>query len=160
MRRRHSATLGLCAVLLLAAAAHADPSDPYESDRGGLLVPGGYPIFINSSAPLSSQPLTPVEIPKNAILEGKVFGQGCQFAISAPITLAYNATKLSAAFGSGGYVKAMKQIKHKNPDIKGIYDEMIDEHSLSILGVFQYLCVEVHARAYTLPASPGANGKS
>ena len=106
---------------------------------------------MDSSAPLSSQPLLPSEIPKDAAFSGKVFGEGCQFAVSAPLTLAYNATKLSVAFGGGGYMKAIMEIKNRRPDINGIYDEMIDEHSLSILGIFQYLCVEVHARAYKLP---------
>jgi len=140
---------GLC--LCAASAAFAD-REGYQA-RPGLLRVGGFVLFYNAQGPLSSVPMTRRELPKDALPSAEVFGKSCQHGLSIPLSASLRAQSISGAVGDGGYRKAVEKIRLAHPEVIGLYDVRIDHHTISILGIYKRLCVEVTARS--LISRPG-----
>ena len=105
-------------------------------------------MFFSTEGPLAYRPLTRSEIPKNAVLMGRVSGQSCQFSLAIPLSASARGTSISGAIGNGTYSKIIKQIEKEHAGLRGIYDAKVDLHSTTILGIFGRLCTEIDAQAY------------
>jgi hypothetical protein len=137
----------LAAVLALAIAG---PAGAQEEDGAepGLLVPGGYVVFLNATGPLSYATMTPRDVPPGAVRIGRVTGRACQVGVAVPVTGSASAARISGGGGVGGFERAVQDIRERHPGLRGIYDVMVDVHSLNVLTVFRRLCVEVTALGF------------
>lgn len=108
---------------------------------------GGFIVFYNSQGPLSSVLMTRRELPPDAVPAAEVFGKSCQHGLSIPISASLRSQSISGAVGDGGYRRAVENIRREHPDVIGLYDVRVDEHTTSILGIYKRLCVEVTARS-------------
>ncbi len=136
--------LALLCALLAAGPAAADESQA----RPGLIPVGGIMLFYNSSGPLSFVSMTRSELPRGATLLGEVRARSCQFGLSIPLGLDPGAMSLSGAAGDGGFKKALAGLQKERPELSGIYDVKVDNHLVSVLGIFRRLCVEVTALGF------------
>lgn len=144
-------TGGLLALALASAAPRALAAGAQTQNASpGILTVGGFYLFYNETAPLSFVPSVASELPKNRVELGEVSGSSCQHGVSIPTSLSLHATDISAAAGNGGYFKAIQNIRLAHPGMAGIYDVRADQRSLSILGVYRRLCIDVVARAFAL----------
>ena len=139
----------LFACLALPPAAQAQQEDLGEA-RVGLIAPGGILLFFDSVGPMSYVTMTPKDLPADAIPAGEVRGEGCQHSLSIPLgsPLSPARQSISGAGGRGGFGKALRMIRERNPGLRGLYDVKVDDHVLSILGFYRRLCVEITARAF------------
>jgi hypothetical protein len=113
----------------------------------------GYFIVYDVEGTLSFEPSTRWELSKNIADAGEVFGESCAYGLSVPIALNLNATQVSGAYGEDGYNKAIKFILLAHPGILGIYDVKADRHTISVLGLFTRICLELSARGFKAIAS-------
>jgi hypothetical protein len=134
-------------VIGLLGCGSVQAREEYEA-KPGLLVPSGLITFVHSQGPLSYASLTRRELPPDAVNAGPVSAQSCQYALSVPLSLSLSATSVSGAAGNGGYDKALRNLSKTRPELRGLYDVIVDLHRTSVLGVFSRLCTEIHARAY------------
>jgi len=116
--------------------------------RPALIVPGGLVLFYNSEGPLSYETTSRREIPSDAVDAGPVYAQSCQYALTIPLSLSLSATSIAGAAGNGSYKKAMQEINGQHPQLRGLYEVIVDLHQTSVLGIFSRLCTEIHARGY------------
>jgi hypothetical protein len=140
MRRAAALSAALVAAAAAAAPAFADSSDEAWP---GLIVPSGFVLFYDTTGTLSYPSAS--RLPPQAEPLGKVKGRGCQYMLSVPLSLALRSNSASGAAGRGGYDAAFKDIRKAHPELRGIYDVKVDDHELSILGVFTRVCTEVTA---------------
>ncbi len=138
----------LSAALLVILAAAPRAEKPTYRAKSGVLVMGGFLVFHDTEGPLSFVSLTHSELPTDAQKIGPVFGKGCQHGLSIPLSASFDSTKISGAAGKGGARKALKKIREKHGEIRGLYDVKVDTHITSILGLYRRQCVEIHARAF------------
>jgi hypothetical protein len=138
-----SVLLGMTLILAGALPVRGD----YQA-RPALIVPGGMVLFYNSEGPLSYESMSHRELPSDAVDAGPVYMQSCQFSLTVPLSYSLSATSFSGAAGNGSYNKAMRELRDKNPKLRGLYDVMVDLHQTSVLGIFSRLCTEIHARSY------------
>jgi hypothetical protein len=136
-----------CLVAALVVPQAALGQSGYEASTG-IIRPGGFVLFLSASGPLSYATLTPGDLPGDALRLGPVRGRGCQFAIATPIINIAGIPRLSAGAGSGGFDKALQNIRERYPDLQGLYDVKIDVHMVNILTVFQRLCTEITAQGF------------
>jgi len=138
--------LGLI-ILCLTMALPATARESYEAEPS-LIQPGGLILFFNDQGPLSYASLT--RKPKDAIDVGEVTCTSCQNAVSIPLLTSLNGrnSSVAAALGNGGFDQALMSLKSEHPDLKGIYNVMVDVHRVSILGIFGRLCTEVTGRGF------------
>jgi hypothetical protein len=57
-------------------------------------------------------------------------------------------TRVSGGGGVGGFERAVRDILERHPGLRGIYDVMIDVHTLNVLTFFRRLCTEVTALGF------------
>ncbi|MBI3547566.1 MAG: hypothetical protein HY078_00800 [Elusimicrobia bacterium] len=138
----------LAALLLLATLGAANAQEDGSGAAPGLMNPGGLVLFYNDVAPLSFVTMTPKDLPPGVVLGGDVKGRSCQHGLAVPIAANFRATSLSAAAGDGSQRKALEGIKAENPDVAGLFDIRIDDHTFIILGIYKRSCVEITARAF------------
>ena len=142
----------LAAILLAGAPALAsDETGDAGLAHYGLIFPGGLLLFYDAQGPLSLLPLTPKDLPAGAVQAGMVYGESCQHGVSIPLLGQLAGSpfgSVAGAAGSGGYDRALENIKKAHPDLRGIYDVRIDEHDVSILGFYRRVCTEIAARGY------------
>ena len=125
----------------------------YEANPGLIFV-GFLIVFYDSEGPLSFQTMTPKDVPDDAVLLGKVFGESCQHGLTIPIFFSFpSRVSVSAAKGNGSYKKAILDIKQKHPDLDGLYDVMVDIHRRSILTIYSRSCTIVTARGFKYKGS-------
>ena len=136
----------LLLALALPVLAQTDGST-WES-KPGMLRLSGMVLFFGGQGPLSYQLPAAGSAPQGAVPAGEVFGSACQHGLSVPLSLAPRSTRLSGGAGKGGYEKALADIRSRHPDLRGIYDAKVDDHRVSILGVYQRLCTEITARGF------------
>jgi len=134
--------------MLAASPARAVGEGEGQDASPGILTMGGLYLFYNEQAPLSFVSPVPSELPRERVELGEVAGRSCQHGLSIPTALSFRATNVSGAAGNGGYFKALESIRKAHPGIAGIYDVRTDLRSLSILGLYRRLCVEIVARGY------------
>lgn len=132
-------------VWALMADVHGQGS--YEATPG-LLPSGGFVIFFNAEGPLSYATLTVAELPEDAISLGPVSGRGCQYGLAIPIVGSSSIARVSGAAGRGGFQKALREIRERHPELRGIYDVKVDNHLFSVLTVFSRRCAEISARGF------------
>lgn len=137
---------------LLGALAFVSPvvgwcQESYEANPG-LISVGGFVVFFNTTGPLSYATLTPGDRPKQTVSLGPVTGRGCQYGVSIPILANSSITRISGAAGRGGYEKALLDIRERWPELKGLYDVMVDVHLRSVLTIFSRRCTEVTAKGF------------
>lgn len=140
----------LLACLLVAAVAGSPAfaqTESYEADSG-LITMGGFVVFFNSEGPLSYATLTARNLPPGAVLMGEVKGRGCQYGVATPIIALPSVPRMSGAGGRGGYDKALRDIRERHPELKGIYDVKVDDHVVAVLTVYQRQCTEITARGF------------
>ena len=137
----------LLALLLgvLPAGAQLESSS-YEA-RPGLLRLSGLAVFFGVQGTLSYA-ATPGGLPRGAQPLGEVRGQACQQGLSVPLGLGLRAQRLRVGAGKGGYERALDDIRGRRPELRGVYDVKVDDHIVSVLGVFQRLCTEITARGF------------
>ncbi len=147
MRRLATA---LAFVALGAGRALAAGEQSGQNAHPGVLTVGGLYLFYDETAPLSFVTAVAHELARNRVELGEVSGSSCQHGVSVPTSPSLNATNISAAAGNGGYFKTLTQIHLAHPNLAGIYDVRVDQRSLSILGVYKRLCIDVVARGFAL----------
>jgi hypothetical protein len=154
MARTLLAVLVLTVGLLGAAPVSAgDGDNDYEADYTGLLAPGGYVVlYYNSAGPLSYHVSSLRDLPPGAIQTGRVRSTGCQYGISVPLSLSANAINVSAVQGDGSYARILRQMQAEHPELAGLFDVIVDAHTIQVFGIFRRLCTEVTARGFALPA--------
>lgn len=139
----------LLCLLLLPLTAHAQQT--YEASPD-LISIGGYVMFYDARGPLSFLPMTRRDLPRGARIGGEVHGHACSYGISIPIALSVNAIRVSGAYGMAGYEDALKKIHQAHPKLDGVFDVRVDDHTISVLGIFRRACTEVVARGFRYPA--------
>lgn len=143
----------MLALLLLALPATARAQQTYEASPD-LIGIGGYVVFYDARGPLSFLPMTRRDLPHDAIIGGEVQGQACSYGISIPVTLSVNAIRVSGAYGMAGYEDALRRIQAAHPHLAGVFNVRVDDHTISVLGIFRRACTEVVARGFRYPAQP------
>ena len=138
--------IALLFALALPAFAQTELSS-WEASPG-MLRQSGLVIFFGTQGPLSYASLTPAGLPKGAVPIGEVKGESCQHGLSIPRGLGLRSTRLSAARGAGGFERALVDIRSRNRELRGVYDAKIDDHVVSILGIYRRLCTEITARGF------------
>lgn len=138
-------------LVLLCALLAAGPAAAQEGEaeaRPGLIPVSGLMLFYNSSGPLSFVSMTRRELPRGAAPLGEVRARSCQYGLSIPLSLNPNSTSVSGAAGDGGFKKALAGLQKERPELAGIYDVKVDNHLISVLGIFRRLCTEVTALGF------------
>lgn len=130
------------AVLLAAPAAAQRERSSYDSNPG-ILRMSGFVIFFGVQGPVSYEAPTPSQLPPGAAPAGEVKGKACQHGLSIPLGL--RSFRLSGGLGKGGFERALAGIRREHPGLRGVYDAKVDDHIVSVLGVYQRLCTEVTA---------------
>lgn len=137
----------LLALLLGALPCRAEERDEFEG-APGLIPPGGMVLYYDTSGPFAFAASTPKDIPKDAVMVGEVRSRSCQHGLAIPTSLSMRSSSLSAYKGDGSYEKALRVMKEKNPELRGIFDVKVDQHVRSILGIYRRLCTEISAKGY------------
>ncbi len=137
-------------LFLIAAFLPINAFSATYTSQPSIVAPSGYFIIYDVQGTLSFEPSTHWELPKNITDMGNVLGKSCAYALSIPISLALNATKVSGAYGENGYNKAVKNILKTRPDISGIYDVKVDTHIITVLGIFTRQCLLLSAHAFKI----------
>lgn len=135
-------------LLSLALPVLAQTHGATWESRPGMLRLGGLVLFFGGRGPLSYQLPAAGSAPEGAIPAGTVSGSSCQHGLSVPIALTPRSARLSAGRGYGGYEKALSDLMSRRPDLRGIYDAKVDDHHVSILGIYRRLCTEITARGF------------
>jgi hypothetical protein len=134
------------AALLLAAAGAARAQDGTEA-WPGLIVPGGtFVLFYDSEGTLSYPAPTPLDVPKDAVQMGEVKGKACQYQLNVPLLSSLGT--FSGSAGRGGYKDVFKKMRKTYPGLRGLYDVKVDDHEITLLGLFERLCTEVTAYGF------------
>jgi hypothetical protein len=149
--RRRLAWLVLIGLLGVAPAGAR--AQTYEASPD-LIGVGGYVLFYDARGPLSFLAMTPRELPPGATVAGEVRGHACAYGLSVPIALSLDAIRVSGAYGMAGYEDALDGIRRDHPDLAGVFDVRVDDHTISLLGIFRRACTEVVARGFRLPGAP------
>lgn len=136
-------------LLITSPVLGQDSSSPYAA-RPNILRPGGFLIYLNTESPLSFLSMTPKELPPGSQILGEVAGRSCQHGLSIPLGIPIRAQKISGAKGKGGFNAALKDLHKKHPGLTGIFDVKIDNHIISILGIYRRLCTEITARGFRM----------
>jgi len=144
--RRRWRALGVGLFLLTTSSVPAVAQESYEANSG-LLSLAGWVVFFSGTGPLSYATMTPREVPPDATRVGPVTGRSCQFGVSTPF-LGLSIPQLSGGWGEGGFARALEEIRRSRPDLRGIYDVIVDDHVMSVLTVFQRQCTEVTAQGF------------
>lgn len=148
------AALAAGLALLLAAPAAAIGENEDDDALPSLNPTGGLVLFYSSTGPMSFVAMTPKDVPPGTRSLGEVSSRSCQRGLSIPLAASLRATSVSTGYGDGGYVKALKIMREKHPDLAGIYDVRVDLAIFSILGgLYRQLCTEVTARGFALAAA-------
>lgn len=135
------------ALLGLAAFAAAQEHNSWDANPG-MLRTGGLVLFFGGQGPLSYASATPGGLPKGATAAGEVRGRACQHGLSVPLGLGLRAQRVSAGGGTGGYDRALADIRSRHPELKGVYDVKVDDHRTVVLTIYQRLCTEITARGF------------
>ncbi len=114
--------------------------------RRGLISVSGFLLFRNARGPLS---YVSEAAPALGAETRPVFGRGCQHGLSIPITMAVRGPRIAAAAGRGGYEIALAKIREAHPGLKGLYDMKVDDHVISVLGIYHRVCTEINARGFS-----------
>jgi len=134
-------------MLIVGVSNATNAQESYEASPSFIGM-GGLVVFYRTQGPLSFRTLTPKELPPDATIMGEVRGRGCQHGLSVPLSAALRPTSLSGAYGDGGYLKALEDIRRNHPGLTGIVDVKVDLHLLSILGIYRRLCTEILALGF------------
>ena len=148
---RHALAGLLLALLLVPAAARAQQTYEASPDLIGI---GGYVVFYDARGPLSFLPMTRRDLPHDAVIGDEVAGQACSYGVSIPVTLSVNAIRVSGAYGMAGYEDALAKIQQAHPHLAGVFDVRVDDHTISVLGIFRRACTQVVARGFRFRSDP------
>lgn len=126
--------------------------DEWESNNGLMAPPGSLILFYDSQGPLSFVAMSPRELPADAVLMGEVYARTCQYGLGIPIipptSPTSSGTSISGVKGNGSYQKTLLRLKARYPELRGIFDVRVDDHTTSILAIFRRLCTEITARGF------------
>lgn len=141
------ARLGPLAALMMALGpASALGGEEAWRANPGLIPKDGFVLFFGVQGPLSYAALTPKDLPAGAEPAGEVRGRGCQHGLALPLGL--RGPRLSGAAGRGGFERALSSIRERHPGLRGVYDVKVDDHIVSVLGLYRRICTEVLARGF------------
>src|SRR5262245_5355272 len=109
-------------VVLIAASAGSQEG----SLSPDLIGSGGFVVYYDARGPLSVLPMTPRKLPPGASILGEIKGEVCQYGISVPLGIPYEAPSISAAYGRGGYEDVLRSIQKEHPELTGVFDVRVD----------------------------------
>jgi hypothetical protein len=145
----------LAAVFALGGRALAQSGPFGQANQGWyaarptLIQPGSYfVVFYQAQGGLSYLPLQGKDLPKEAVDLGSFREKTCQYGLSIPTSIAYNATKISMAMGEGDYFKTLAKMRRKHPELAGLFDIKADQQTTVVLGIFSRECMVIDARGF------------
>jgi hypothetical protein len=144
----------LAAALAVAAAATCAAQDDEGTALPTMQTTSWLTPFYDSTGPMSYVAMTPKDVPVGARLIPEVRSEYCQYGVSIPTSLSFQATDVNLVYGDGGFVKCVRKIMVANPGVTGIYDVRVDLRIFSILGIYKKTCTIITARAFALAAAP------